>query len=139
MATLAENTIYLSMGGTVVSAYFVEVKLSASNDGQDTSAGSGADWKSSAPGLNEIKIDISIMHDAADIQAYIQKLAVGQVISIEYGPESNVSGKPRHVQDFLVTSNNHGVKISKAAVMYEISGVSSGAPSVNMFAAGVYS
>ncbi len=117
----------------------MEVSFDASNDAVDTTAGSGTDWKSEAPGLNQNTVKISIMHDASTIQAYIQKLKPGQVVSIEYGPEGNTSGKPKHVQDFRLGKVSHKTDVKKSAVMHELEGSSTGAPSTDMYAGGVYS
>lgn len=139
MATYADNTVYLKLDSTEVDAYFRDVQLSASNSAVDTTAGSGTDWNMRAPGLNDMSISITLMYDAANVQTYIQKIAPGATISIEYGPEDAVSGKPRHVQSFVITSVDHQVQVSKDAVMFSIGGDGADAPSVNMFAGGVYS
>jgi hypothetical protein len=92
-----------------------------------------------APGLNDTSITITLAYDLTNLQTYIQKIAPGQTISIEYGPESNTSGKPRHVQDFVITGADHQVSVDKSAVTFSISGDGAGAPSVDMFTGGVYS
>lgn len=139
MATYADNDIYLTIGGTAVHAYFKNVDLEFTNASVDTTAGSGTDHVERAPGLNDSKITINLMYDAADIQTYIQKIKRGQVISIEYGPEGAVSGKPRHVQDFNITSNKVPVNVDKSAVLIEMTGEGAAAPSVDISAGGVYS
>lgn len=139
IATYADNDIYLTLGGTAVQAYFKSVNLQPSNSSVDTTAGAGTDWMERAPGLNDMKISVTLMYDAADVQTYIQKLAVGQVISIEYGPEGNSAGKPRHVQTFNVTGAAHTVSVDKSAVTFEFTGESAAAPSFNLFAGAVYS
>lgn len=139
MATYADNNVYLKMGGTEVQTYFVEVKLEPSNSANDTTAGAGQDWTMRAAGLNDMKLSISLMYDADNIQTYIQKLKPGQIIEVEYGPEGAVTGKPRHIQTFVLTGASSGVKISKEAVMFEITGEGAAAPTVNMFDGAVYS
>lgn len=139
MVSLAENNVYLKMGGTEVDAYFKEVTLSASNSSVDVTAGSGTDWVQRAPGLNDINISITLAYDLTNIQTYIQKIAPGQTIEIEYGPEDNISGKPRHVQEFVITGNDHGENVDKSPVVFNITGEGAAAPTVNFFAGGVYS
>jgi hypothetical protein len=138
LASYADNSVYLTIGGTQVDAFFKEVSLQASNESVDVTAGSNTDWVERAPGLNEATITISLMYDSASVQTYIQKLAVGQVVTIEYAPEGNTTGKARHVQDFNITQNTHTVSVDKSAVVFEITGESAGAPSVNMYGGGVY-
>lgn len=139
MVSLAENNVYLKMGGTEVDAYFKEVSLSVSNSAQDVTAGAGTDWVQRAPGLNDISISINLAYDLTNLQTYIQKIAPGQTIEIEYGPEDAVSGKPRHVQNFVITGTDHGENVDKSPVVFSISGEGADAPSVNMFTGGVYS
>lgn len=139
MATYAENTVYLKLDSTEVDAYFVDVQLSASNSAVDITAGSGTDWNMRAAGLNDVSMSVTLMYDTANVQTYIQKLAPGAVVTVEYGPEDAVSGKPRHVQSMVVTSNDHGVRVTKDAVQFSLTLDGADAPSVNMFAGGVYS
>ncbi len=139
MATYADNDIFLKMGTTEVQAYFRNVQLSLSNSPVDTTAGAGSNWTERAPGLNDASISISLVYDAADLQTYIQKIAQGQTITIEYGPEGSVSGKPRHVQDFVISQNQHSTNVDKSVVEFSITGDAAAAPSVDMSAGGVFS
>lgn len=138
-ATYAENTVFLKLDSTEVDAYFVDVSVSASNSPVDTTAGSGTDWNMRAAGLNDISFSITLMYDAANVQTYIQKIAPGSIVTLEYGPEDAVSGKPRHVQSCIVSSNDHGETVTKDAVKFSLTLDGADAPSVNMFAGGVYS
>jgi len=139
MVSYAENTVYLTMGGTAVQAYFKDVQLSPSNSAVDITTGAGVDHVQRAPGLNDTSISITLAYDLTDVQTYIQKIAAGQTISIEYGPESNVSGKPRHVQNFVITGADHQVSVDKSSVTFNVVGEGAAAPSVDMFTGGVYS
>jgi hypothetical protein len=139
MGQLAENNVYLSIDSVVITAEFKEVSLDVSNSSQDTTMGAGVDWMQRAPGLNDMKGTINIGYDSTAVQSIIQHIAPGQVVSLEYGPESNVSGKPRHVQNVLVETVSHGLKVDKSPVTFALSIVGADAPSVNMFAGAVYS
>lgn len=138
MAQYADNTVYLKLDSVEVDAYFKNVTLSPSNNSVDTTIGSGTDHVQRQPGLNDTKIDISLGYDPAQLQTYVQKLKVGQIVTIEYGSEDNISGKPRHVQPFNITKADHTVNVDKSHVMFEISGEGADAPSVDMYAGGVY-
>jgi hypothetical protein len=138
MAQYADNNVYLKLDSVQVDAYFKKVKLSPSNNSVDTTTGSGVDWMQRQPGLNDMGIDIDLGYDAAQIQNYIQKIAVGQVVTVEYGSEGNTSGKPRHVQAFNITKADHEVSVDKSHVVFSISGESADSPSVNMYAGAVY-
>jgi len=139
MATYADNTVFLKFDSTEVDAYFVDVTLTASNATVDTTAGSGVDWNMRAAGLNDVSMSVTLMYDVTNVQTYIQKLAPGTVLTVEYGPEDAVSGKPRHVQSMVVSSNDHGVRVTKDAVQFSLTLDGADAPSVNMYAGGVYS
>ena len=139
MAVLADNVVYLKIDNVEVQAYFKEVKPSLSNDGKDSTAGSGVDWSEMTPGLNKLSLAITIEYDVAQVAAQIQHIAAGQVVSIEYGPEGAVSGKPRHVGDFLISKLDHGRNVDKTPTAWDITAESAAEPSVNMYAGGVYS
>ncbi|MBK9751811.1 MAG: hypothetical protein IPO91_34305 [Chloroflexi bacterium] len=139
MASYAENTVYIKLDSTEVDAFFKDVSPTASNSTVDITAGSGTDWNMRAAGLNDISFSITLMYDAANVQTYIQKIAPGSIVTLEYGPEDAVSGKPRHVQSCIVSSVDHSVTVNKDAVTFSITLDGADAPSVNMFAGGVYS
>jgi hypothetical protein len=138
MAQYADNLAYIKIDSVEVQAYFKNVKLSPSNNSIDTTVGSGTDHVQRQPGLDDTKIDISLGYDTAQLQTYIQKLKVGQIVTIEYGPESNVSGKPRHVQAFNITKADHEVNVDKSHTLFDLSGEGSAAASISMFSGGVY-
>lgn len=138
MAQYADNNIYLKMDSVEVQAFFKTVKLSPSNNSVETTVGSGTDHIQRQPGLDDTKIDISIGYDTTQLQAYIQKLKRGQIVTIEYGSEGNASGKPRHVQTFNITKAEHSVNVDKSHVIFEISGEGADAASIDMYAGGVY-
>lgn len=139
MATYAGNNCYLSIDGTVVTAYFIDVTLSPTNATHDTTAGSGTTHVEREPGLDDTTIDITLMYDAADVQTYIQKIGRHKKVSIEYGIEGNISGKPRHVQEFIISSAPHSTNVDKSPVKFSISGEAAAAASVDMYDGGVYS
>lgn len=139
MVRFADNDFYLSVGGTVVDTWGVEVSLEYTNSSVETTSGAGVDHVMRAPGLNDTTISFSIAYDATDIATYIQKLKPGVVVAIEYGPEGNLTGKPRHVQNFNITSSPFAVSIDKSMPVFEVSGEGTEAPSVDMYSGGVYS
>jgi hypothetical protein len=138
MAMLAANTIYLAIDSVDVKSYFTEVTLEPSNNSIDITAGSGTEHVERAAGLNDTSISMSIGYDAADVQTYIQKIRPGQVLSIEYGPEGNTSGKPKHVQTFNITGAGFTVNVDKSFVVFDVQGEGAAAPSSNMFTGSVY-
>lgn len=138
MPALADNKIYLSIDGIAVQAYFKNVTLTSSSATVETTRGAGTDHMQRAPGLKDTSISITIGYDTANIQTFIQKIAPGQQVMIEYGPEGAVTGKPRHVQTFVITDAAHTVEVSKADVVFELTGEAADAPIVDMYAGAVY-
>lgn len=139
MATYADNNFYLKLDSTEVQAFITEVNPSFSNDEVETTAGAGTDWKMRAAGLSDAEFAISLMYDVTSVPTYIQKIAPGATVTLEFGPEGATSGKPRHVQSVVISSVDHTVSVDKSAVVFSISARGAAAPSVNMMAGGVYS
>lgn len=139
MARLQDNTQYLSINGYVISAEFLSVDISKSNSSVDTTSGSGATDVTRGRGLNSYTIDISIAYHTETVDDVLLAIGEDDVVAVEYGPESNVAGKPRHVQSFTL-NNIKGPKktVEKGPVEFSCQGESAAAPSVNMYAGGVY-
>lgn len=138
MGQLAENNIFLKIDNLEVKALFKNVNLQPSNSVVDTTMGAGVDHVQRKPGLNDHTISVSIGYDDTIIATYIQKLKVGVRVTIEYGPEGAVSGKPRHVQDFIITGAPSPHDVQKSAVSFDVTASAADAPSVDMFDGGVY-
>lgn len=140
MPVLADNNAKLIVDGVTVDAYFKNVQLQRTSESVDVTGGAGVDHMLRSPGLIDTQITITVQYETALIQTYIQHISAGQVVVIEYGPEGATSGKPRHVQSFLITSSNASEQnVAKDEVTFEITGEGAAAPSVDMYAGGVYS
>jgi len=137
VATYNGNDVYIKIDSVEVDAYFKSIEFNPSIETVDVTRGSGTDHRQRAGGLEDTTISRTIVYDAADIQTYIQRLKPG-LHSIEFGPEGNTSGKPRHVQNFIISAAPFSVEVSKTEVAFSISGEAADAPSVDMMASGVY-
>lgn len=138
MATLNANTIYFTLGGTNFSAYWVSVKLNGKNNVKEVTAGSGTTHVERAGGLNDYSFDIVIVYESTLGSTHIQKFKPGEIFALEWGPESNVTGKPRHVQNVIIEESPFEVNVEKDKVAYEIKASGSEAPSVDIYAGSVY-
>jgi hypothetical protein len=127
MATLNENNFYVA-----IDSYNVSARTT------DYEAGAGTDHEQLAAALKTTKLRLTLVYNDTDVSSYIQKLAPG-IHTIELGPEGATSGKPRHVQSFLIESSPVGQSVKKTLVKFEISATGADTPSVDMFAGGVYS
>lgn len=136
MAVYTDNLYYLSIDGTDVSAYVTQVTLDPSIDTIETTAGSGTDDRTRAPGLRDHSISFDIQHwDAAEWALTL--IAVG-THTVIFGLEGSGSGNPKHTQSFIFESAPVPTTVEKEVVLYSVSGSGQAAPSVNMFAGGVW-
>jgi hypothetical protein len=138
MATLNANTIYLTIAGTNYSAYWVSFKLNGKNNVKETTAGSGTTHVERAAGLNDYSADVTVVYDSAIGAQQLGHYSPGDIVAVEWGPESNVSGKPRHVQNFIVEEAPFEVVVEKEKVAFELKLSGSEAPSVDIYSGAVY-
>lgn len=131
----ANNNFYLSIGGTDLSAFVINVTLSPSQSSVETTAGSGTDHVSRAEGLEDHSISFTIYSD--DANAYSLALLKGEQIAI-FGEQGNASGRPKHVQSFILTGVSSPTMVSKEMVIYDVSGEAAAAPTTDMFAGGTW-
>lgn len=139
MARLNGNGYFVSFDGVDLSAHTGEDTLKVSNEDVDVTAGANKTHVEIAGGLDSTSGDLMIAYEVGSVSGYIQKLKPGLIGTFEFGPEGNTSGKPRHVQSMKVNSVEISQDSKKKFVMFTLSLVGAEAPSVNMFAGGVYS
>ncbi len=138
MASYSGNADYLTIDAQDVTAHFKSVELEESVEGVDVTAGSDSTHRERNAGIKDNTIDITLTFDIADLQNYIDNIATGLKV-IEFGPEGNTSGKPRHVQSFIITSvRAAGGSVEKSERTFVLSGEAALAPTTDMFANGVY-
>jgi hypothetical protein len=138
MAGLVSNTVYLKVDTVNVSAFYTDVKLSAKNSVRDNTAGSAATHVSKAAGLDEYSFDLTLIYDDTSLATYLSLLKPGSKYVFEIGTEGNTAGKPRHQQTCIVESVSTAIKVDKDLIAFSISISGAAAPTVNMFAGGVY-
>lgn len=139
MATLNSNKIFLSFGGVNVHLYFTKFNLAPTAESVEVTAGSETTDKQYAPGLNDTKATASLAYEITAIPSYIQKMKAGATFEVIYGSEGDVSGKPKHVQEFMVMGAPHERTVNKDFVIFDVDLQALGAPTVDMFAGGVWS
>lgn len=140
MAEYSGNDVYLRMNAVNIETYWREMTMDFESGEEDTSAGAGIDWSKSAAKLSKIKAKISIIHD--DVVAATTLAALWEenmIVVVDYGPEGNAAGKPRHTQSFKINSiSGPTTKHDKALVMYEFDMVSTGVPTANLYAGATF-
>ncbi|MCZ7539711.1 MAG: hypothetical protein M5U29_07360 [Anaerolineae bacterium] len=137
MAQYADNDIYLDIDGTAVSSYFKRVSLEPAIETNDTTSGSGTDFRSRAVGLKDYSITIEVAYDTTDIATQLLLFKPG-AHTVTYGPEGNAAGKPKHVQSFIFTGAPFEVNVEKTPVVFSVSGEGAAAPTTDIFNGGVW-
>lgn len=138
MTSLNGNNPYLLMNSIDVRTKWKHIQLEATNSSVTVTAGSGRTHVQRAAGLNDTTISITLAYDSAGVSSYIATLQRGNIIPIEYGPESNVSGKPRHLQNFIIESISMEEDVEKNEMVFDISGSGADAPTYDMYSGAVY-
>lgn len=127
------------INGQAITAEFISASVSKSNSSVETTSGSGVTDMTRGRGLNSHSFRASIAYLTDTVDDILLAIGDDDIIEVEFGPESNVAGKPRHVQTFNITSIEGPEKtVEKGAVEFSIQAESAAAPSVNMYAGGVY-
>lgn len=138
MAQLNSNTPYLTMNGTNVQPKFVEMKVGQSNSLVDVTHGS-ATFMQRNSGLSDGNFSLKLGYDIPTVSTYITLLLPGTTVTIEYGPEGNGAGKPRHKQDFIVGKvDGPNETVKKDYVVFDISGDCADAPAFNIYAGATF-
>lgn len=131
--TAANNKWYVVIDGVNVSSYVMDLALDPSNSLQETTMGADQNDVQREPGLNDFSLSLTIGWSVSNISTYIGKLQPGSKVVIEVGLQGNVSGKPRHQQEFIIDKNNIKKSVSKAPIAFSLSAQGSDTPVYNMF------
>lgn len=135
---LTSNGWYLTLDGVDVKAYVVSVGVSQSVETKETTAGPKNHEQKQA-GLRKTSYKITLVYEIGSVSAYIQKVKPGASYVLEYGPESNASGKPRQQQTVLVTNvEGPSMTASKDLVVFDITAEGADEPTVDMVNGAVY-
>jgi len=133
------NSPYVKINSTDVSPLFAKINLQRTGNTTEVTAGSGATDKMRKPGLADTKLKLKLGYKVGSVPDYITQLDALTVITLEYGPEGQLSGKPRHQQDFIITSTPIEQTINADEVAWEIDADAADAPVYNMYAGAVWS
>lgn len=138
MAQFNGNNPYLKFDAVDVGAYFVSVNPEFGGGSVDITAGAGRSHVQRAGGLRDYSMSVTLTYDADNVNTYIAKLRPQQVIEVEYGPEGNAVGQPRHKQKFVVDSVSHTQDVKKSHVTFEIKLSGADEPTADMMAGDVF-
>ena len=138
MAQYNGNNPYLKFDAVDVAAYFVSVSTDFGGSSVDITAGAGRSHVQRAGGLRDYSMSVTLTYDADSVNTYITKLQPQQIVEVEYGPEGNTTGKPRHLQKFVVDSVSVPQSVKKDHVTFEIKLSGADEPTADMTAGDVF-
>lgn len=139
MARLAANSYYVTIDGTGICGHITEVKMSTTNETIDITAGCNIEDVQRAPGLNDRSMSMVIVYDKDELDNYLPKLRVGEIVRVIFGTEGNAAGKPRHEQDFIVDKNEFDMNAKKKRVEFSVNFTQADAPVADILNGGVFS
>lgn len=128
---------YVLLDAVVMTNFTVELGGDFKNNLETVTAGN-VGHEQVVGGLNAYSFKLKAVWEAGSVSTYIQKLKPGAIVAMEWGPESNTAGKPRHVQDIAIESVSMTQTADKKAVMFEASARGSTAPTYDMFNGATY-
>lgn len=136
MAAYNGNNVYLRMNSVNTQARWRSFDMNISLGDEDVSAGSGVNWESHASKLRNITAKVMLVYDDATAAAdFAALVTANDIIAVEYGPEGNTAGKPRHLQSFKINGiNGPTTNHDKTLVTLEYDMISTGTPTANIYA-----
>lgn len=115
------NNIWIAIDGNSVGSQFKTVNLEPSIEAVDMTRGAGTNHMMRNEGLRDTTISITLGYDTDLVPTWLALLKPGRH-TVEFGPEGNSTGKPRHLQDFIFTSAPLEIDVTKQEVVFDISG-----------------
>ncbi|MEM6280592.1 MAG: hypothetical protein AAF787_00245 [Chloroflexota bacterium] len=142
---LNSNDVFLSLGGTDISAYFTaETSREVSINMVDVTHGSGVEWSLMRPGLKSYSMSLTLAYKVnlyqTDIEPVLTSIMANDTqATLIYGPEGQASGKPRDEVDvFIESMTGPTLTIEKDMVVIELSLVAAGEPVAYIGGGGVF-
>lgn len=138
MAEYSGFSDYLSIDGTDVSEYLVEVEHDPIIETADVTMGSGTTWRSRNVALKDGNLNFSVGYDDAFIGTLLPLIRPGRH-TVVYGPEGNGAGKPKHEQAFIFTGRPSTGNMQQSELrVFAVAGVADGAPTTDIDAGGTF-
>jgi hypothetical protein len=135
MVAYIGNQYFVKIGAFNVSAFVKSVSLSPSAATTITTRGNAA-HQQRATALKDTSFSVTLGYEVG--LAFLAAMVPGTTYTIEYGPEGNTSGKPRHVQAFILTGAPHEISVNKDEVVFSLDFEAADGPTVDMMAGGAF-
>lgn len=137
MAEYSGNDVYLAIDGFVQTMRWIEISLEPSIGSVEVTSGGAATHVKRNTTLRDNTGTIVLHYDDVDFATYVLRLQPG-IHTIDFGPERNISGKPRHTQEIIVTKAPLKITVKKDPVVIALSYEQRAAPTNDMFAGAVW-
>lgn len=137
MSAFNGNNPYLAIDGIVLDTEWKEVEITGTMETQDVTQGVGRTGMQRAEGLRDASISIVVGYRTEKIQQQFAMLKPGRH-NVVYGPEGNIPGKPKHVQDFIFNDTPLGQNVDKSEVSFSVGGDQADEPTVDLYNGGVW-
>lgn len=132
MPQLNGNSNYIEWDGMDISAFWAdEISYEQSVDTEDITAGSGSTHVHRAGKLIDSTLDLYVIYNVdtiIGIDSYKAKLQPGKTAMLIWGPEGQLTGKPKFMGMMVLTSVNVGQTLDKTKVGFELSFEQAGTP-----------
>ena len=134
MATLNDNNVFVSIGGTDVSPRFTnETSLQQSNSLQETTAGAGQTHIQRGKGLIDSSLSLPLVYDTTAVPTDVLLLKVGEEKDLIWGPNTDDAGSPKQQGKYRLESVNVAVSIQRSLVFFETTWQQSDAPTSDIY------
>lgn len=133
MAELNANAGYLTFDGVDMVPYLQSFDIKATANTVNTTAGNVGHTLRQA-GLRSTSLTANIIYRVGGVATYLAKIKPGAEVTVDWGPEGNTTGKPRHTQKFIITDSSTSQDAEKKLVVYAVSGDNSAEPTNDKWA-----
>jgi hypothetical protein len=127
------NCVFIAIDGVSMGTIFVEMSPDTSLETHDSTSGACATHVQRLPGLKDNKGTIKLIYDTDSVVADFQGFRLGRHV-LDYGPDTNQPGKPRHTVPIIITNVKGPAPMAKKeTVFFEISYEAADAPLYDMY------
>lgn len=133
MAVYSGNADHLTIDGTNMHDYLVDIEIAPSMETADVSGGQSTTHRERNEGLNDHSLRMTVHYEITQIATILPLVANGEH-TVVWGPEGNASGKPKHTQKFIITGAPTGASMMKdSARVFTVTGIASAEPTDDMW------
>lgn len=113
MAFAHGRSAYFMLGTTDLSAFMDNIDFPHGSDVHETTT-YGKSYKTKVGGLKEASFSIGGLYDSTTVSGVetVVPPMIGTIVSFEYGPEGNTTGKVKYTGNVVVEDYNHSTPVA---------------------------